>query len=220
MKFPAALAALIALAMLAFAGSATASVGLNAYKVDAGASSSGSRSARASTSRGHRRGGIEIVATKGQVSSCAARASRPSCCVIGADAPPGAPRLLRRPGGWQVRRPYARTDVELSGAAGNPTDNFVTQLKKIAKRYDKITELVTLGRTLNDVPIYALRITKNADRTRTAPPGGALLGDSARTRVARRRDEPAHAADVRRQLRRARHRGRHRWSADRGCLGT
>ncbi len=68
-------------------------------------------------------------------------------------------------GGWQVWRPYARTDVELSGAAGNPTDNFVTQLKKIAKRYDKITELVTIGRTLNDVPIYALRITKNADKT-------------------------------------------------------
>ena len=34
MRFPLAVAALIALAALAFAGTATAAVGLNAYKVD------------------------------------------------------------------------------------------------------------------------------------------------------------------------------------------
>jgi hypothetical protein len=41
----------------------------------------------------------------------------------------------------------------------------VAQLRNIARRYDGITELVTIGNTLNGVPIYALRITRNADRT-------------------------------------------------------
>ena len=166
MKFPAALAALIALAMLAFAGSATASVGLNAYKVDAGAKQLRELKRQGfDILEGHRRGGIEIVATKGQVSKLRGKGLKAKLLRDRRGRTARRAAAAQAAGGWQVWRPYARTDVELSGAAGNPTDNFVTQLKKIAKRYDKITELVTLGRTLNDVPIYALRITKNADRT-------------------------------------------------------
>jgi hypothetical protein len=54
--------------------------------------------------------------------------------------------------------------VELSGAAGNPTKNLVTQLRELADRYDRITELVTIGHSLRGLPIYAMRVTRNADR--------------------------------------------------------
>jgi Zinc carboxypeptidase/Immune inhibitor A peptidase M6 len=166
MRFPFAVAALIALATLAFAGSATASVGLNAYKVDAGAKQLRELKRQGfDILEGHRRGGIEIVATKGQVSKLRGKGLRAKLLRDRRGRTARRAAAAQAAGGWQVWRPYARTDVELSGAAGNPTDNFVTQLKKIANRYDKITELVTIGRSLNDVPIYALRITKNADKT-------------------------------------------------------
>jgi hypothetical protein len=169
MRFPLAAAALIVLAALAFAGTATAATGLNAYKVDAAAKQL--RELKRSgfdITEGHRRGGIEIVATREQIAKLrdkgltakllrdrAGRTARRAAAAQAAD-------------GWQVWRPYARTDVPVSGAAGNPTDNIVTQLQKLSDRYDRITELVTIGRSLRGLPIYAMRVTKNAD---TVPDG-------------------------------------------------
>jgi hypothetical protein len=68
--------------------------------------------------------------------------------------------------GWTVWRPYARTDVELSGDAGNPTDNIVTQLQKLATKYPRITKLEVIGHTIRGVPIYAMKVTKDADKKR------------------------------------------------------
>src|ERR1700741_3870607 len=126
MKFAAAIAALIALAMLAFAGSATASVGLNAYKVDAGAKQLAELKRQGfDIMEGHRRGGIEIVATKGQVSQLRGKALKAKLLRDRRGRTARRAVAAQAAGGWQVWRPYARTDVELSGAAGNPTDNFV-----------------------------------------------------------------------------------------------
>jgi Zinc carboxypeptidase/Immune inhibitor A peptidase M6 len=166
MRFPLAVAALIALAALAFAGTATAAVGLNAYKVDTGAKGLAELKRQGfDITEGHRRGGIEIVATREQVSKLRGKGLKAKLVRDRRGRTAKRAAAAQAAGGWQVWRPYARTDVELSDAAGNPTDNFVTQLRKLANRYDKITELVTIGRTLNGLPLYAMRVTKNADRT-------------------------------------------------------
>ena len=68
--------------------------------------------------------------------------------------------------GWQVWRPYARTDVAVSGSAGNPTANLKTQLERLARRYSHIAKLETIGHTINGVPIYAMKVTKDANRVR------------------------------------------------------
>jgi hypothetical protein len=68
--------------------------------------------------------------------------------------------------GWQVWRPYLRTDVELSPDAGNPTDNLVTQLKKLEAKHKDIAELQVIGYTIQKKPIYAMKVTKDAQRRR------------------------------------------------------
>ena len=62
-------------------------------------------------------------------------------------------------------RPYARTDIELSDAAGNPTVNLKTQLERLADRHSNIAKLETIG-PLKGVPIYAMKVTKDARNRR------------------------------------------------------
>ena len=80
-------------------------------------------------------------------------------------------------GGWTVWRPYARTDVELSDSAGNPTVNLMTQLERLADRHSNIAKLETIGHTINDVPIYAMKVTKGA-RSRSDGSRPAVLYSS------------------------------------------
>ena len=89
----------------------------------------------------------------------------PGSSATGVAAPRGARPPPRRPDGWEVWRPYARTDVEVSGAAGNPTANIMTQLENLAEAHPNITKLETIGHTINEVPIYAMKVTKDADTT-------------------------------------------------------
>ena len=113
---------------------------------------------------GHRRGGIEIVATSGQVAKLEKAGLRAQLLRARGGRTAKRAAAAQAAAGWQVWRPYARTDVEVSDAAGNPTANIKTQLERLARRYDRITELVTIGNSLNGVPIYAMRVTRNADR--------------------------------------------------------
>jgi Zinc carboxypeptidase/Immune inhibitor A-like, MAM domain len=166
MRFPLAVAALIALAALAFTGTATAANGLNAYKVDTGAKGLAELKRQGfDITEGHRRGGIEIVATREQVDKLRGKGLKAKLLRDRRGRTAKRAAAAQAADGWEVWRPYARTDVAVSDAAGNPTDNIVTQLQKLSRRYDRITELITIGRTLNDVPIYAMRVTRNADRT-------------------------------------------------------
>ena len=54
----------------------------------------------------------------------------------------------------------------MSDAAGNPTDNVKTQMEKLAAKYPKIAKLETIGRSVRGVPIYAIKVTKDARKVR------------------------------------------------------
>jgi Zinc carboxypeptidase/Immune inhibitor A peptidase M6 len=159
-------AAMVALATLAFAGTASAAPGLNAYKVNAGAKQLQELKRQGfDINEGYLRGGIEIVATRGQIAKLRRTGVRARLLRDRRGRTANRAAAAQAADGWQVWRPYARTDVPVSGSAGNPTDNIKTQLEKLAQRYDRITELITIGRSVNGLPIYAMRVTKNADRT-------------------------------------------------------
>ena len=171
--------ALVALALLALAAPAAAGTGLNAYKAKA----KGAKQLRElkrqgfDITEGQRRGGIEIVATKRQIAKLRRAGVRAKLLRTrrGQTATRGA--AAQAAGGWQVWRPYARTDVELSNAAGNPRVNIVTQLKRLARRHRDIAKLVRIGRTVNRVPLYAMKVTKGA-RHRRAGSRPAVLYSS------------------------------------------
>src|SRR4029079_15611255 len=120
------------------------------------------------TTEGRRGRRIEIGATKSEARKLRAQGlkikltrDRRGQTVLNATARAAA-------AGWQVWRPYLRPDIELSPHAGNPTDNLVTQLKKLADKYPKITKLVVIGHTVKGVPLYAMKVTKDA---RSKPDG-------------------------------------------------
>ena len=105
---------------------------------------------------------VEIVATKSEARKLRAQGlkvkltrNRRGQTVLNATARAAA-------AGWLVWRPYARTDIEVSPDAGNPTDNLVTQLQKLADKYPKITKLEVIGHTVRGVPLYAMKVTKDA----------------------------------------------------------
>jgi zinc carboxypeptidase len=111
---------------------------------------------------GRLRRGIEVVATAGQARKLRAAGLRVRLLRDRRGRNALRAAAAQAQGGWLVWRPYARTDVEVSGAAGNPTDNIKTQLEKLASKHKKIAELQTIGHSLRGVPIYAMKITKDA----------------------------------------------------------
>jgi hypothetical protein len=160
--------ALAALVVLALAAPAVAGTGLNSYKAKA----RGAKQLRElkrlgfDITEGQRRRGIEIVATKSQIRKL--RKTGISARLIRDRSGRTARRAAaaQAAGGWTVWRPYARTDVEVSGAAGNPTANIKTQLENLAQKYPKLTKLETIGHSLRGVPIYAMKVTNNAKGTK------------------------------------------------------
>src|SRR5215207_2313818 len=144
-------------------------VNLNAYKVNL----SGAKQLKVlkdqgfDITEGHGRGGsLEIVGTPNQIAKLrkAGVTARLKRDRSGRTAKRAA--AAQAPGGWLVWRPYARTDVPTSGAAGNPTDNIKTQLEKLARRYSHVAKLETIGHSINGLPIYAMKVTKNARKVR------------------------------------------------------
>ena len=164
MKLRGAVVALTALVVLALAAPAVAGTGLSAYKAKA----RGAKELRElkrqgfDITEGQRRGGIEIVATKRQIAKL--RRAGISAKLVRDRRGRASQRAAaaQAAGGWTVWRPYARTDVELSDSAGNPTVNLMTQLERLADRHSNIAKLETIGHTINDVPIYAMKVTKGA----------------------------------------------------------
>jgi murein tripeptide amidase MpaA len=160
-------AALAVLLTLAFAGSVSAAR-LDAYSVKL----SGAKQLRMlkdqgfDITEGQRARTIEIVGTRGQIAKLRRAGVRAKLLLDRRGRRAGRVAAAQAADGWQVWRPYARTDVPVSGAAGNPTANIKTQLENLAQRYNNIAELQTIGQTLNGVPIYAMKVTRNARRTR------------------------------------------------------
>src|SRR5215210_2213909 len=164
MKCRGAVVALVAVVLLVLAAPASAGVGLNAYEAKARGAAQLRELKRQGfdIAEGQRRGGIEIVATKRQIAKL--RRAGISAKLLRDRRGRTARRAAaaQAAGGWQVWRPYARTDIEMSPAAGNPTVNLMTQLERLANRYRGITKLETIGHTNNGVPIYAMKVTKGA----------------------------------------------------------
>jgi hypothetical protein len=115
---------------------------------------------------GQRAGGIEIVGTGKQIASLRRRGVQARLLRDRRGRTALRASAAQAVAGWQVWRPFARTDVALSDAAGNPTDNLKTQLEKLAKRYPGIAKLETIGHSINGLPIYAMKVTKNARHVR------------------------------------------------------
>ena len=167
MKVRGALFALVAVLVLAIAVPASAGTGLNAYKAKA----RGAKQLRElkklgfDVTEGQRRRGIEIVATKAQIRKLRKTGIRAKLLRDRRGRTARRAVAAQAAGGWEVWRPYARTDVEVSGAAGNPTANIMTQLENLATAHPNITKLETIGHTIKGLPIYAMKVTKDADTT-------------------------------------------------------
>jgi hypothetical protein len=168
MKVRGPVVALIALLALAIAAPASAGVGLNAYKANA----KGLKQLRElkklgfDLTEGQRRKGVEIIATSGQAKKLRRAGVRTKLIRTRSGRTALKAAAAQAAGGWQVWRPYARTDVAVSGAAGNPTANLKTQIENLAAKYPKITKLVTIGKSLRGLPIYAMKVTSNAKSTK------------------------------------------------------
>jgi Zinc carboxypeptidase len=160
-------AALAVLLTLALAVSASAAR-LDAYSVKLG----GAKQLRVlkeqgfDITEGQRSRSIEIVGTRGQVAKLRRAGVKATRLVDRRGRGASRVAAAQAADGWQVWRPYARTDVPVSGAAGNPTANIKTQLENLAAKHKNIAELQTIGRTVNNVPIYAMKVTKAARKTR------------------------------------------------------
>jgi hypothetical protein len=159
--------ALVALVVLVVASPASAGVGLNAYRANA----KGLKQLRElkrlgfDLTEGQRRKGVEIVATKAQIRKLRRAGVRTKLLRTKRGRTALKASAAQAAGGYQVWRPYSRTDVAVSGAAGNPTANIRTQIERIAQQNPGIVKLETIGQSLRGQPIYALKVTKNARQT-------------------------------------------------------
>ena len=196
MKVRGVVVALTALLVLAVAVPASAGVGLNAYRANA----KGLKQLRElkklgfDLTEGQRTKGVEIVATKAQVRKLRRAGIKAKLIRTKRGRTALRAGAAQAAGGYMVWRPYARTDIDVSGAAGNPTANIKTQMENLAKQVPEHREARD-DRALAARPAD-LRAEGHAERQdahRQHPPGGALQSDAARTRVARGRDLQAHA---------------------------
>src|SRR4051795_12112674 len=167
MKCRGVVVALTALLVLAVAVPASAGVGLNAYKANA----KGLKQLRElkklgfDLTEGKRRKGVEIVATKAQVRKLRRAGIKTKLIRTKRGRTALKASAAQAAGGYQVWRPYARTDVALSNASGNPTTNIRTQIERIAQQNPGIVKLETIGHSLRGQPIYGIKVTKNARQT-------------------------------------------------------
>jgi hypothetical protein len=166
MKVRGVVVALTALLVLAVAVPASAGVGLNAYKANA----KGLKQLRElkklgfDLTEGQRKKGVEIVATKAQVRKLRRAGIRTKLLRTKRGRTALRAGAAQAAGGYTVWRPFARTDIDVSGSAGNPTANIKTQMENLAEKYPNITKLETIGHSLRGLPIYAMKVTKNADK--------------------------------------------------------
>ncbi len=165
MKFRGAFALVTALvALFATAAPASADVGLNAYTAKARGATELRELKRQGfdLTEGQRRGGIEIIATKQQATKLRRAGIATKLIRDRRGRTSRRAAAAQAAGGWTVWRPYARTDIAMSDAAGNPTVNIKTQLERLANRYSGIAKLETIGHSVNGLPIYAMKVTKGA----------------------------------------------------------
>jgi hypothetical protein len=157
-----------AFAVLAAAAPAQAAQRLQAYNVRATSASQLEtlRQQGFDITEGQTRRGIEIAATAAQATKLRAAGLRTTLIRDRRGRTALRAHAAQAQAPWLVWRPYARTDIAVSDAAGNPTDNIKTQMEKLAAKYPKIAKLETIGHSHRGVPIYAMKVTKNARKVR------------------------------------------------------
>ena len=168
MQFRGVVAALTAFVVLALAGPAVAGVGLDAYTVKFHGAKQLDVLKRQGFDitegiRGHR---IQIVASDAQVARLERAGLTTEVVRDSHGRTARAAAAAAAAGGYEVWRPFARTDVQMSNGSGNPTTNIKTQMENLAHKYSKIAKLETIGHSLRGQPIYAMKVT--ADATKVA----------------------------------------------------
>jgi murein tripeptide amidase MpaA len=143
-------------------------VGLNAYKVKFRGAKQLSvlKQQGYDITEGIRGKRIEIVATKTQIRKLRRAGLRTKLLRDSRGRTATKVAAAQAANGWQVWRPWARTDVPVSGSAGNPTTNLKTQMENLAAKYPKIAKLETIGQSVRGQPIYAMKVTNDAKKVR------------------------------------------------------
>src|SRR5215210_2605169 len=150
MKLRGAVVALVALVVMALAAPAFGGTGLNAYKVKF----RGAKQLRVLKQQGYditegkRRKRIEIVATKTQVTKLRRAGLRTKLLRDSRGRTATKVAAAQAADGWQVWRPWSRTDVPVSGSAGNSTATIKKQMENLAAKYPKIAKLETIGHSV------------------------------------------------------------------------
>src|SRR4051794_8746199 len=158
---------LVLLLLLVLAVPASAGTGLHAYRANA----KGLKQLRElkllgfDLTEGQRRKGVEVDATRAQVRKLRRAGVRTKLIRTRRGRTALQASAAQAAGGYQVWRPYARTDVAMSGASGNPTANLKTQIERIAQQHPGFVKLETIGHSLRGQPIYGIKVTKNARQT-------------------------------------------------------
>ncbi len=110
------------------------------------------------------RGTIEVVGTEGQ----AAKLRKRGVAIAlkrnkrGETARQFDARVQRDDGSYDVYRPYWDDTYVGRDAAGNKRQTLYQELRELAREHPDIVKPVVIGRTINDVPILALKVTKGA----------------------------------------------------------
>ena len=161
----------IALAALAaMASSASASLGLNAYEVD-GSDPGAARTLAEAGFDVHEGGGgeaIEIIASRSQVAGLRKQGLDPELKVVdGMTARQFAVQDVNEDGSYDVYRPYFNDECTpetcyVGQEGGDPRQTLYQEMLQLAADNPAIVKPVEIGRTINDVPILALRVTRDA----------------------------------------------------------
>lgn len=111
---------------------------------------------------------IEIVATPGQAAKLRSKGLKPALKrnARGETARQFDARVQRADGSYDVYRPYYDDTYVGTDAKGRKRQTLYQEFVELARKNPGIVELQTIGRTLNDKPIIALKITRNARQTR------------------------------------------------------
>jgi hypothetical protein len=162
-------AALAALAALIVAAPAAHAAGqpLDAYRVDASGKKLEQLAFMGYDILEDRHGNfLDVVATPREARALRAKGFDPTLLRDGSGRTARQrARVQGENGGYAVYRPYNRPALDENA---EPTENLVQELKRLAVENPVNTKLEVIGHSLLGVPIYAMKVTKNA---RSVPDG-------------------------------------------------
>jgi hypothetical protein len=129
---------------------------------------------------GRQKGSVTVVATRHQARGLRGKGLKPT---LVRDKRGRTERQLAAAqaasGGYKVWRPYARDAFD---DQGHPTDNLLTELRKLARAHPGLIKLETIGHSVRGVPIVALKVTRGARSTRDGSKPSVLYSSTQHAR--------------------------------------